>query len=150
MSGLLHFEDFQPGQVITLGPHAVTAEAIIAFAQEFDPQPFHLDEAAAQASVLGGLAASGWHTSAILLRLMCDACLTRSAVLGSSGMDEVKWLKPVLAGDVLSGTMEVTATRLSRSLAGTGILNFVASLADQNSTPKIETTGMFFMRTRPS
>ena len=130
MSAIRHFEDFEAGQSFDLGPHRVTAEAIIAFAKEFDPQPFHLDEAAARNSILGGLAASGWHSTAMLMRLMCDACLSQSAILGSSGMDEVKWLAPVLAGDVLSGTFRITETRASSSRPGIGIVNFTSMLAD--------------------
>lgn len=148
MSGLLHFEDFAAGQVHALGPHHVTAEAIIAFAKEFDPQPFHLDEKAARQSILGGLAASGWHTTAMLMRLMCDACLSRSAILGSSGMDEIKWLAPVLAGDVLTGTFTITGTRASSSRPGIGIVTFTSTLAKASDTSCIEMTGMFFMRAR--
>lgn len=148
MPDQLHFEDFQPGQSFSLGPHTVTREAIIAFAEEFDPQPFHLDEAAATASILGGLAASGWHSTAITMRLMCDACLSRSSILGSSGMEEVKWLSPVLAGDVLSGDFTITSTRASASRPGIGIVNFTSKLAGADGMPKIEMTGMFFMRRR--
>jgi acyl dehydratase len=147
MSNLLHFEDYAAGQTFALGPHEVTAEAIIAFAREFDPQPFHLDEAAARNSLLGGLAASGWHSTAMLMRLMCDACLSRSAILGSSGMDEVKWLSPVLAGDVLSGSFTITGTRASASRPGIGIVNFTSKL-EATGTPRLEMTGMFFMRAR--
>ena len=148
MSELFHFEDFSAGQNFALGPHTVTAEAIIAFAREFDPQPFHLDEAAARNSLLGGLAASGWHSYSLCIRLMCDAVLTNSAVLGSSGMEEVKWLQPVLAGDELSGEMKVTAARPSNSRPGIGIVNFVSTLNDQQGTAKIEVTGMVFIRRR--
>lgn len=148
MSGLLHFEDFAQGQVYALGPHQVTAEAIIDFAREFDPQPFHVDEVEARKSLLGGLAASGWHSTAMLMRLMCDACLSRSAILGSSGMDEIKWLAPVLAGDVLTGSFTITGLRPSSSRPGIGIVTFTSRLADAAGTPKIEMTGMFFMRGR--
>ena len=150
MSALLHFEDFHEGQRFALGPHTVGRDAIIAFAQEFDPQPFHLDETAAESSLLGGLAASGWHSTAITMRLMCDACLSRSSILGSSGMDEVKWLSPVLAGDVLSGDFVITATRASASRPGIGMVNFTTKLAGGDGRPKIEMTGMFFMRRRSS
>ena len=148
MSELFHFEDFSAGQSFALGPHTVTAEAIIAFAREFDPQPFHLDEAAARNSLLGGLAASGWHSYSLCIRLMCDAVLTNSAVLGSSGMEEVKWLQPVLAGDVLSGAMRVTAVRVSESRPGLGIVKFISTLNDYHGTAKIEVTGMVFIRRR--
>lgn len=145
---MLHFEDFREGQTFPLGPHRITEEAIISFAREFDPQPFHLDAEAARHSLLGGLAASGWHSTAMLMRLMCDACLSRSSILGSSGMDEVKWLAPVLAGDVLSGTFEITATRTSASRSGIGIVNFTSRLAGSDGMAKVEMTGMFFVRRR--
>jgi acyl dehydratase len=145
VTSLLHFEDFHEGQRFALGPREITGEEIISFATEFDPQPFHLDEAAAQDSILGGLAASGWHSTSLLLRLICDAFLSRSAVMGSSGMDDVKWLKPVLAGDILTGAIEIKSLRNSASRPGTGIMKFDAHLADQHGTLKIQMTGMFFM-----
>jgi acyl dehydratase len=150
MSELLHFENFHVGQVFALGPHEFTKPAILEFAHEFDWLPFHTDEEAAKKSIFGGLCASGWHTNAVLLRLMYDACLTHSAVLGSGGMDELKWLKPVWVGDVLSGEMAITGTRLSQSKPGVGILDFTSKLANQTTEPKIELTGKFHMRTRPS
>ncbi len=150
MTATLYFEDFHQGQAFALGPHTVSREAIIAFAREFDPQPFHLDDVAAKASVLGGLAASGWHSTAMLMRLMCDACLSRSAILGSSGMDEVKWLAPVLVDDMLTGTFTITSTRTSASRPGIGIVNFTSQLAGADGRPRIALTGMFFMRSRKS
>jgi acyl dehydratase len=148
LSGVLYFEDFHRGQVYGLGPKLVTKDEIIAFAEEFDPQPFHLDEEAAKASVLGGLSASGWHTSSMLIRLCCDAVLSHSTVLGSRGMDEVKWLKPVYAGDNLTGEFTVTDLRKSESKPGVGILNFSAFLANQAGERKVAMAGMFFMRMR--
>jgi acyl dehydratase len=148
VSGLLHLEDFAAGQTFPLGPYKITVEEIVAFAREFDPQSFHIDEEAARDSVLGGLAASGWHTTCLLTRLMCDAVLTRSAVLGSSGMDEVKWLKPVLSGDVLSGDMRVTEARPSLSRPGVGIMTFESFLIGQDGEKRTELKGMVFMRRR--
>ncbi len=148
MNGILHLEDFHIGQVFELGPKLVTRDEIIAFAEEFDPQPFHLDEEAAKASVLGGLSASGWHTCSMLIRLSCDAFLSRSAVLGSRGMDEVKWLKPVYAGDSLTGEFTVTDLRTSETKPGVGILKFAAFLANLAGERKTEMAGMFFMRMR--
>jgi acyl dehydratase len=92
-------EDFVPGTVTTYGRRAVTRDEIVSFAAQFDPQPMHLDEEAAKNSVLGGLAASGWQGSAILIRLAVEAYANKSAAMASSGMDEVKWLKPVYAGE---------------------------------------------------
>jgi acyl dehydratase len=144
----LHYEDFYVGQVMVLGPKLVTKDDIVAFAREFDPQPFHLDEKAGRASILGGLAASGWHTCSLLVRLICDACLSQSTVLGSRGMEEVKWLGPVLAGDILSGEIGILSARRSQSRPGVGILTFTSFLADQHGTRKIEMSGMFFVRAR--
>lgn len=148
MSDLLHLEDFAAGQSFALGPYKITAGEIMAFAQEFDPQPFHVDEQAARNSVLGGLAACGWHVTCLLTRFMCDAVLTRSAVLGSSGMDEVKWLRPVLVGDVLTGEMLVTGTRPSQSKPGVGIVAFESFLVGQDGEKRTELKGMVFVRRR--
>jgi acyl dehydratase len=148
VSGLLHLEDFAPGQAFALGPRAITADEILDFAREFDPQPFHLDEEAARKSLLGGLAASGWHTTCLITRLMCDAVLAGSAVLGSCGMDEVKWLKPVLAGDVLRGAMRITGARASHSRPGIGILAFESFLDGQDGKRRTELKGMVFVRSR--
>jgi acyl dehydratase len=144
-----HYEDFHVGQRFALGPRVITAEEIKDFATEFDPQPFHLDEAAASSSVLGELSASGFHTGAILLRLICDSFLTQSSILGSSNMESLTWLKPVHAGDELSGTCEVLALRASASRPGMGIMNFIATLHDQHETPKVELKGTFFFGMMP-
>ena len=124
MSDIRHFEDFRPGEVIDHGTRRVTREEIIDFASQFDPQPFHLDEAAGAATMLGGLAASGWHTAAMLMRMMCDSFLNRSAGLGSPGITRLKWLRPVRAGDLLSGRSTVVETRASKSRPDMGIVTF--------------------------
>ena len=98
---MLYFEDFPPGDVRESPPRAVTREEIVAFAREFDPQPFHLEENAARRSIYGGLLASGWHTCAIHMRLMWDTFLRDTASLGSPGVDEIRWVKPVRPGDTL-------------------------------------------------
>ena len=90
----LYWEDFPVGAVFEFGGVTLTREAIVDFASRYDPQPFHLDDAAAEASLFGGLSASGWHTCALTMRMMCDAYLNRSASLGSPGIDELRWLKP--------------------------------------------------------
>ncbi len=97
---LLHFEDFPPGEVVEYGGLDVSADDIVAFAREFDPQPFHLDEEAARAAT-GGLIASGWHTSALLLRMNSEAFLMRAAILDEAGVEEVQWMLPVRPGDRL-------------------------------------------------
>src|SRR5690349_6800223 len=105
---LLRLEDFSPGQVIELGSRSFTQQEMVAFARQFDPQPFHVDEAAARQSIYGGLIASGWHTVATLMRLMVDGYLSKSASMGSPGVDEIRWEKPVRAGDTLTarGTVQ--------------------------------------------
>ena len=145
---LLHYEDFPLGREFPLGPYPVTAEEIIAFAREFDPQRFHLDDAEAKSSVLGGLSASGWHTCAMLMRMLCDSYLNRSAGMGSTGMDEVKWLKPVRAGETLSGTMTVIERRVSAKRPDLGILKCRWDLFNQEGEKKIEQTGINFMKVR--
>ena len=110
---LLHFEDFAVGESRDFGRYVVTAKEIKDFAQEFDPQPFHLDEEAGKKSILGGLCASGWHTGAILMRMMVDGYLGRSASLGSPGLDELKWLKPVYPDETLTARFTVLAKRRS-------------------------------------
>lgn len=143
-----HYEDFSEGQVIPLGPYTITREEIIAFASEFDPQPFHLDEAAAKASILGGLCASGWQSSAILVRMACDAYLNNSAAMGSNGFSEVKWLKPVFAGETLQGAMTVLSRRVSAKRPEMGILGCRWEMANSAGEGKVEMTGVNFMRVR--
>src|SRR5204862_3830380 len=119
---LLHYEDFTVGREFALSPYHVTKEEVFAFAREFDPQEFHLDEAAAKASVLGGLCASGWHSCAMLMRMMCDSYLNNSASLGSPGISDVKWMKPVYVGETLNGKMTVLSARVSAKRPDMGIV----------------------------
>ena len=119
-----YFEDFVPGQVYELGSRSVSAEQIVAFAREFDPQPFHVDEAAARSSPFGGLIASGWHTCAIFTRLLVDSLLADSASMGSPGVEEVRWPKPVRPGDVLTGQAVVLEARASERNPIRGTVKF--------------------------
>jgi len=111
----LYFEDFAPGQIYKGGPYHVTKEEILEFAREFDPQPHHLDEEAAKHSLLGGLAASGWHVCAISMRMFCDAILSRAAALGAPGVEDCRWMKPVRPGDDLTLEIAIVETRASKS-----------------------------------
>jgi acyl dehydratase len=120
----LTFEDFPPGHFGTFGPRRVTREEILAFAAEFDPQPMHLDEEAAKRTMLKGLAASGWHLCSIMMRMMCDGYIGRTASLGSPGVNEVRWLAPLRPGDDITLDVEVTEARISRSRPETGIVTF--------------------------
>lgn len=148
MAELLYFEDFAVGQVIGLGAYPVTAAEIIAFASEFDPQPFHLDEAAGKSSILGGLAASGWHVCSMLMRMMADSWLNKSASMGSNGVSEVKWLKPVLAGEVLSGTATIVSKRVSSKRPEMGIFECLFELFNEAGEKKTVMTAVVFMRVR--
>lgn len=104
---MLYWEDFAPGQVYELGSHTVTGEEIVEFASRWDPQPFHVDEEAAKRSSFEGLAASGWHTACISMRLYAEGLLLDTAGMGSGGLEELRWLVPVRPGDVLSASVSV-------------------------------------------
>jgi acyl dehydratase len=117
-----YWEDFPVGDVREFGAMPVTREAVLAFASQFDPQPFHLDDAAAEASLFGSLSASGWHTCAMAMRMMCDNYLLDSASLGSPGMDSVRWLKPVHPGDTLSVRLTTIDARPMASRPKVGLL----------------------------
>ena len=108
----------------TFGPRHVTREEIIAFAGEFDPQPMHLDEEAASKSMLKGLSGSGWHLCSLMMRMLCDAFIDRTASLGSPGVNEVRWLAPLRPGDELTLDVDVIEARVSRSRPETGIVTF--------------------------
>jgi acyl dehydratase len=124
MNTSLFFEDFKPGPLGHFGPWHVTAEEIRVFATEFDPQPMHLDEEAASRSMLKGLAGSGWHLCSIIMRMMFDGFIGRTASLGSPGVNELRWLAPFRPGDDITLDVEVTEARVSRSRPATGIVIF--------------------------
>ena len=127
-SSTLTFEDFPEGHFGTFGPRHVTREEIIAFAREYDPQPMHLDDAAADASMLKGLAGSGWHLCAITMRMMFDGFIGRTESLGSPGVDEMRWLAPFRPGDDLMLDVEIAKARVSKSRPETGIVTFKCSV----------------------
>jgi acyl dehydratase len=120
----LHWEDFAPGQVTELGPRVITREEIIAFAAEFDPQPMHLVEEAASATMLGGLGASGWHSCCIMMRMISDGLLKDTKFMGAPGIEEVRWHAPVRPGEQLSVRATVIETRASRSRPDMGFVKF--------------------------
>ena len=142
------FEDFEVGGSISLGSKLVTAEEIVEFAGEFDAQPMHMDEAAGKASILGGLSASGWHTCSMFMRLMCNGFLLDSTSQGSPGLDYVRWKKPVLAGDTLTGKSTILAKRVSKSKPGLGFVTVKSELSNQRGETvlELENTGMFLTR----
>lgn len=142
------YEDFVEGGTIALGEKHVTAEEIVEFAREFDFQPFHLDEEAGKASILGGLSASGWHTCCMFMRMMCEGFLLDSTSQGSPGIEYVRWKRPVLAGDTLSGTAHVLAKRISKSRPGLGFVTVKSEMVNQRGEVvlELENTGMFLTR----
>jgi acyl dehydratase len=124
----LYFEDFAPGDVFDLGERTVTREDILGFAREFDPQPFHVDEAAAKGSPFEGLIASGWHTAAVFMRLYVDALLSRAAGMGSPGIEELRWLKPVRPGDTLRARLTVLDAKPSEHNPGRGTVRLAGEV----------------------
>jgi acyl dehydratase len=145
------YEDFSIGQVMDLGSIRVSKDEIVAYARTFDPQPLHLDEEAARHTIVGRLCASGWHSCAILTRLMCDAYLLDSSSLGSPGMEEVRFLKPVFPDDDLSGRMTVREMRPLRSRPGVGIIRLWFELINGNGDIVLtwDTNQLFGMRHPP-
>ncbi len=116
------FEDFEVGMILRLNKYFVSEEEIIEFATKFDPQPQHTNPEAAKDTVMNGLLASGWHTTAIFMRMQCDAFLIQSSSIVSPGTDEIRWLSPVRPGDTLHGTNEIIAKRPFRSKPDRGIV----------------------------
>ena len=127
----LHWEDFEPGAVAVYGPRLVTREEIVAFAAEFDPQPMHLDETAASATLLGGLAASGWHSCSLLMRMMADAFILNSASMGAPGVDEVNWHRPLRPGTRIRLRTTVLESRASNSRPTAGLVKFKFEMVDE-------------------
>jgi len=130
-----HYEDLAIGEVIDLGQVTVSKEMIISFASEFDPFPFHLDEAAAKASLLGGLAASGWQTAGLSLRMLADSFLATIASMGGLGFSDLKWKKPVMVGDSIGGTVTISALRRSHGHPERGIVTLDFDIRNQKSEP---------------
>jgi acyl dehydratase len=147
-STLQHWEDFPVGQVRAFGAMPVTRDAVLAFAGQFDPQPFHLDEEAAKASLFGGLSASGWHTCAMAMRMMCDAYLLDSASLGSPGIDHLKWLKPVYPGDTLGVRLTVLESRPMASRPGVGLIRSQWEVHNQHGDVVLTMQGWGMFRRR--
>jgi acyl dehydratase len=131
----LTFEDFKPGHFGTYGPRHVTRDEIVAFARAYDPQPMHLDEAAAEASILKGLSGSGWHMCALMMRMVCDGFILNTVAYGSPGCNEMRWLAPFRPGDDLTLDVEVLEARPSQSRPSTGIVTFKNSM--RNATGQV-------------
>lgn len=143
------WEDLEAGSTRDLGTISPTAEDIIAFASQFDPQPFHLSEAGGKASLFGGLCASGWHTCSMAMRLMVTNFLSQSSSLGSPGMENLKWLKPVYPGDVLQLTQHIVESRPMASRPDVGLIRSQWQMVNQHGQPVMQMEGYGMFRRRP-
>jgi acyl dehydratase len=143
-----HWEDFRPGAVSVYGPRLVTREEIVAFAAEFDPQPMHLDEIAAGATLLGGLGASGWHICCLMMRMIADGYILDSSSMGGPGIEEARWLAPLRPGTQIRVRATVLETRASKSRPEMGLTKFRFEVLDEAGTclMTLATTQMFGRR----
>ena len=148
MQPRLYWEDLEPGTVLELGSVSPTADEIKAFAGQFDPQPFHVDEQAGRESVFGGLCASGWHTCAMAMRLTVDNFLRHSSSMGSPGLEKLSWMKPVFPGDVLTLRHRILESRPLRSKPDIGLVRSVWEMFNQDGEQVLlmEGYGMFRRR----
>jgi acyl dehydratase len=143
-----YWEDLKPGSVRELGSVTLSAPEIKAFAQQFDPQPFHTDEAAARQSIYGSLCASGWHTCALAMRLTVDNFLSESSSMGSPGLENLRWLKPVYPGDTLHLRYTITESRPLSKRHDLGLVRGLWEMFNQSGDKvlQMEGYGMFARR----
>jgi acyl dehydratase len=145
-----YWEDFPVGSTHEYGSVTVSKDDIIAFASQFDPQPFHLDEEAARHSLFGGLCASGWHTCAMAMRMVCDGGLLESASLGSPGVEKLRWLKPVFPGDTLRVHIEILGARPLKSKPDVGLVQKRWDVLNQNDEMVMQLEANSMYRRRPA
>ena len=145
-----YLEDFAVGQTFRSGQRQIDAERIKTFAAEFDPQPFHLDEAAARDTIFRGLAASGWHTAAVTMRLLVESDLKPVGGIVGAGFDEFRWPRPVRPGDELHVESEVLEVRPSRSRPGQGLLKVRTTTLNQMGEPVQISIGNLMVPRRPT
>jgi acyl dehydratase len=143
-----YFEDYLPGAVHEFGSVTIGEAEIIEFARRFDPQPFHIDPETAKQSAFGGLIASGWHTASLTMRLLVDHYVSRVASLGSPGVDEVRWRKPVRPGDILSVRVTILESKLSRSKPGQGTTRSLVEVLNQHREVVMTWKGIGLVRCR--
>lgn len=146
----IHLDDLKPGMVFELGCVTVERDEILEFARRYDPQPIHVDEEAARASVYGGLISSGWLTVSLCMRRIVDGFLARAASLGSPGCDEVRWLKPVRPGDTLTYRAEILEVTPSRSKPDRGVARVRYEAVNQAGELVLRLTGMQMLARRPA
>ena len=144
----MFFEDYQPGQTSQFGAYQVTEEEIKEFASKFDPQFFHLDNEAAKHSLFGGICASGWHTSSMFMRMLIDNLPEKHGSLGSPGINNIKWLKPVYPGYILSVNSRVSHCRLTKSKPGVGLICVNYEIVNQDELIVMTLESNAFIRCR--
>jgi len=147
---MIWFEDFTVGRVFELGSVTVTEEAIIEFASQFDPQPFHTDPVAARESSFGGLIASGWHTGSLWMRMYADTVLAQTDSRGSPGMEQLRWWAPVRPGDTLSGTTTVIAANPSSKDPTRGTVITESAMTNQDGVVVMSMSGRGMFGRRPA
>ena len=145
---LYYWEDLKPGTVRELGSTTVSAEEIKEFAEQFDPQPFHLDEAAGRRSIFGNLCASGWHTCALAMKLTVENFLNESSSMGSPGLESLRWLKPVYPDDTLTLRHTITESRPLRKRPDIGLVRSTWEMFNQNGEKIMEMEGYGMFRRR--
>jgi acyl dehydratase len=145
-----YFEDFVPGITVDCGSFSLSEAEIIAFAKEYDPQPFHVDPVAAKDGPFGGLIASGWHTASMMMRQLVDNYVSPESSLGAAGVDELRWPKPVRPGDTLHIRATVLEARRSRSKPDRGIVKTLMELTNQDGDLVMKATAINFILLRPA
>jgi acyl dehydratase len=143
-----YFEDYRPGQVHEFGAIAVEEAEVVAFSRRYDPQPFHTDADAAKASIFGGLIASGWHTAGLMMRLAVEHYFSDASSLGSPGVDELRWPRPVRPGDTLSVRATVLAARRSQSKPDRGIVHTFFEVLNQRGELVMSAKAVNLMKVR--
>lgn len=143
-----YFEDYIPGRTVDCGSFSLSEAEIIAFAKEYDPQPFHVDPVAAADGPFGGLIASGWHTTSMMMRLLVERFISPESSLGAAGVDEVRWPKPVRPGDTLRLRATVLEARRSKSKPDRGIIRSLAEVTNQHGEAVMRVTAINFVRVR--
>ena len=144
------FDHFKVGEVFEFGDCLLEEADIVAFARQFDPQPFHIDADAAARSIFGGLIASGWHTTALMMRMMVDHFISPDSSMGSPGMDEVRWLRPVRPGDRLRVRLRIAAVKASTSKPDRGVVHEELEVLNQHNDVVMTCRGMGIYRREPT
>ena len=150
MSEPRYWEDYEVGQKFLLGSTTFTEQEIVDFARQYDPQIFHIDAASARQSMFGGIIASGWHVASKIMRLFVDNYVDHRTALGSPGIDELRWLKPVRPGDTLTGWVECAGKVPSRSKPDLGVIHERWIVTNQGGELVMTTKGINMVRRKPA